>query len=326
MSSFDINKIFSVSASSFDEVSKAVFQYQYQYNPVYKQWVDLVSSQARMEKIPYSMPMLPISFFKTHEIYTGGAKVNKVFESSGTTDVITSRHCIADLQLYERSFVEGFERVYGSIKGWCILALLPAYLEKENSSLVYMADCLIRRTAHSRSNFYLYNYSELAAALSVLEDQGQKTLLLGVSFALLDFVNEFPQQLKHTIVMETGGMKGRGREMTRAELHHTLGVGLGVNVLHGEYGMTELLSQAYSLGGGRYTCPPWMRVMVAKEDDPKEILSEGVGILQIIDLANIYSCSFIATQDIGRVYADGSFEVLGRMDQSDMRGCSLLVV
>ena len=257
---------------------------------------------------------------------SGNFEPEKVFVSSGTSGMITSRHAVKSLDLYEKSFLNGFARFYGEIGEWCVLALLPAYLERENSSLVYMADRLIEASGHEDSGFYLYNYQELSHTIAKLEARGQKTLLLGVTFALLDFSEAFPQQLKHTVVMETGGMKGRGRELTRSELHKVLTLRLGVNEIHAEYGMTELLSQAYSAGNGRYFCPPWMKVYVRSEDDPLAVSAIGTGILQVIDLANIYSCGFIATQDVGTVYADGSFEVLGRMDNSDLRGCSLLIV
>ncbi|WP_439505877.1 LuxE/PaaK family acyltransferase [Sediminibacterium sp.] len=323
---FDINNIFSASESSLDQYCNAVFQLQYEYNKVYRQWVDLINPTNAAFKIPQNIPALPISFFKNHSIVTGEHMVQKVFESSGTTGVITSQHHIVDLSIYEKSFIKGFELQYGAIKDWCILALLPAYLERDHSSLVYMANKMIQMSESKQSGFYLYNYNDLAKTLMSLESAGQKTLLLGVTFALLDFSEQFPIQLNHTVVMETGGMKGRGRELTRLELHKTLSQRFGVKNIHAEYGMTELLSQAYSKGNGRYQSPPWMKVYVRKEDDPFEIFTEGTGLIQIIDLANIYSCSFIATQDIGRVYADGSFEVLGRMDHSDIRGCSLLVV
>lgn len=326
MLAMDINNIFSVSEASFNELSEAVFNHQYQHNKVYKTWVDLIVTQSSKQQIPFSIPMLPISFFKTHKVYSESKAAVKVFESSGTTGAIHSRHYIADLKVYENSFLNGFERVYGSIKDWCILALLPAYLEKNNSSLVYMAEVLIKRTQNAQSNFFLSNFDELAKTLTDLELRGQKTILLGVSFALLDFVKKYPQQLKHTIVMETGGMKGRGRELIKQELYSILQNGFGVLNIHSEYGMTELMSQAYSTGDGRYYCPPWMRVFVVKEDDPLTISKEGIGLLQVMDLANFNSCSFIATQDIGKVYTDGSFEVLGRMDHSDLRGCSLMVV
>lgn len=322
----DINNIFSVNESSFDDLSNAVFQFQYKNNSIYRQWVDLIDPFPSSLKIPQKIPALPISFFKEQRVVTGDWEEQKIFESSGTTGMITSRHYVADLTVYEHSFIKGFESQYGSIQNWCVLALLPAYLERDHSSLVYMADKMIKMSKHVESGFYLYNYDELAAKLSQLEMQGQPTLLLGVTFALLDFAAKFPMQLKHTIVMETGGMKGRGKELTRSALHETLIEQLGAQVIHAEYGMTELLSQAYSKGGGRFYCPPWMKIFIRKEDDPFEIFSEGTGLIQIIDLANIYSCSFIATQDIGKLYADGSFEVLGRMDHADIRGCSLLVL
>ncbi len=312
--------------SSFDDLCNTVFQFQYQYNPIYHKWVDLIDSLPTKRKIPQNIPALPISFFKEQRVTTGNWQEQKVFESSGTTGMVTSRHYLADLAIYEQAFIQGFERQYGSIKNWCVLALLPAYLERENSSLVYMANKMITMSNHTESGFYLYNYAELASKLTELELLGQPTLLLGVTFALLDFSAQFPLQLKHTVVMETGGMKGRGRELTRSELHKTLIGRLGLKNIHAEYGMTELLSQAYSKGMGRYYCPPWMKVFVRKEDDPFELLTEGTGLIQIVDLANIFSCSFIATQDIGKLYEDGSFEVLGRMDHADIRGCSLLVL
>lgn len=322
----DINNIFSVNESSFDDLCNTVFQFQYQYNTVYRKWVDLIDTSPSERKIPQKIPALPISFFKDQQVSTGNWQEQKIFESSGTTGMVTSRHYIRDLAIYEQSFIQGFERIYGSIQNWCVLALLPAYLERENSSLVYMANKMISISSHSDSGFYLYNYDELAKKLEELEMKGQPTLLLGVTFALLDFSAQFPMNLKHTVVMETGGMKGRGRELTREELHKTLKSRLGLHHIHAEYGMTELLSQAYSKGNGRFYCPPWMKVFVRKEDDPFELLLEGTGLIQIIDLSNVFSCSFIATQDIGKVYADGSFEVLGRMDHADMRGCSLLVL
>lgn len=323
---FDINNIFSISDFSLDNYCNAVFKLQYEHNKVYRQWVDLICPDHSNIKIPQNIPALPISFFKSLPVLTGSSQAQKVFESSGTTGMISSRHYVLELSIYEKSFINGFEIEYGAIEEWCVLALLPAYLERENSSLVYMANKMIQMSKCAQSGFYLYNYADLAKTLVELEEKGQKTLLLGVTFALLDFSAQFPMQLNHTVVMETGGMKGRGRELTRLELHETLTSRLGVKAIHAEYGMTELLSQAYSKGNGRYQCPPWMKIYVRKEDDPFEIFTEGTGLIQIIDLANIYSCSFIATQDIGKVYPDGSFEVLGRMDHSDMRGCSLLVI
>ena len=322
----DINNIFLPTALPFDEYCTEVFNFQYQNNAVYREWVDLIHPGLPVQKIPHLIPALPISFFKERSVVAGIFEPEKVFESSGTTGIVTSRHLVKSLDVYERSFMESFQHFYGDIRDWCVLALLPAYLERANSSLVYMADRMIRESNHPNSGFYLYNYAELAQTIQQLEAAGQKTLLLGVTFALLDFSAAFPQQLQHTVVMETGGMKGRGKELTRADLHDILTKRLGVERIHAEYGMTELLSQAFSTGAGRYICPPWMKVYVRSEDDPLSVATTGSGILQIVDLANIYSCSFIATQDVGTVYEDGSFEVLGRMDNSDLRGCSLLVV
>ena len=220
-----------------------------------------------------------------------------------------------------------FEKAYGPVHEYCILALLPAYLERANSSLVLMADEFIKRSSHAQSGFYLYNYPALAETLVMLEEQKQKTLLLGVTFALLDFAEQFPISLKNTIVMETGGMKGRRKEMIREEVHTVLKKAFGGSSIHSEYGMTELLSQAYSKGEGIFECPPWMKILVREEDDPFAVTDRaGRGVINIIDLANIYSCSFISTDDAGQLYADGKFEVLGRIDNSDIRGCSLMAV
>jgi hypothetical protein len=271
------------------------------------------------------IPFLPISFFKTHAVRSGNFIPEAVFESSGTTQTGNSRHEVKELGLYKRSFKAGFEHFYGPVSDWCILGLLPAYLERSNSSLVVMADELIRLSGHPGSGFYLYEHDKLYQVLRDLEHQGQKTLLLGVSFALLDFAENYSLSLKNTIVMETGGMKGRRKETTRPELHEFLTQRLGLGVIHAEYGMTELLSQAYSAGNGLFKAVPWMKTLVRNEDDPFDVREHGAGILNIIDLANIWSCSFIASDDAGKVHCDGSFEVSGRVDNSDIRGCSLLV-
>ncbi len=273
-----------------------------------------------------SIPALPISFFKTQTVVSTDFTPQAVFESSGTTQSQTSRHLVKELSIYERSFLDAFRLFYGEVKDWCILGLLPSYLERQHSSLVYMVNELIGLSTHPHSGFYLDEHEKLAQTLTQLELQGQKTLLIGVTFGLLDFAAAFPQKLYHTVVMETGGMKGRRKELTRAEVHEFLTTGLGIDKVHSEYGMTELLSQAYSTGDGRFICPPWMKVMVRDEEDPLTIRPHGRGILQVIDLANLYSCSFIATEDVGMVYDDGSFEIWGRLDHSDVRGCSQLVV
>lgn len=322
---FDVNNIFSLSVDHFDEVCMDIFRFQYQHNPVYHQWCQLIGKDPSVVKTPEQIPSLPVSFFKQKKVLTGGDAI-QFFESSGTTNTQNSRHWVRDMSLYRQSFIAGFERFYGNPDEWCILALLPAYLERQHSSLVMMAEELIRMTGHPKSGFYLYNHEELDHTLKELEAAGQKTLLLGVTFALLDFATAFPQQLKHTIVMETGGMKGRRKEITRVEVHAFLTQQLGVAQIHSEYGMTELLSQAYSAGEGIFECPPWLRVMVRDEEDPLGTGQMGRGVIQLIDLANVYSCSFIATEDVGRVFEDGRFEVWGRLDHSDIRGCSLMVL
>jgi phenylacetate-coenzyme A ligase PaaK-like adenylate-forming protein len=273
-----------------------------------------------------SIPFLPISFFKTHKVISGNRKIEKIFSSSGTTGNTVSQHLVCDISLYETSFLSAFTMFYGCPSDYAILCLLPAYLEREGSSLIYMAEKLVSLSGQPESGFFLKTKGELLDRLLARELSGKKTLLLGVSFALLDFAEENPMVLNHTILMETGGMKGRKTEMTRMALHQKLEDAFGVPSIHSEYGMTELLSQAYSVCGGRYVCPPWMRVFVREEDDPFVVKDCGAGIICVMDLANVYSCAFIETADVGRIHPDGSFEVLGRMDNSDIRGCSLLVV
>ncbi|MBL0882348.1 MAG: acyl transferase [Chitinophagaceae bacterium] len=302
-----------------------IFRFQYQYNTVYHQWCTLLGRDLSTVKTPEQIPSLPVSFFKQKKVLTGES-APYFFESSGTTQTQNSRHWVRDINLYTQSFTTGFEQFYGSIDEWCILALLPAYLERQHSSLVMMAAELIQMTGHPSSGFYLYNHHELDQTLRALEASGQKTLLLGVTFGLLDFAAAFPQRLTNTVVMETGGMKGRRKEMTRAEVHALLQQQLGVSHIHSEYGMTELLSQAYSKGDGIFECPPWLKVMARDEEDPLGTGQIGKGVLQLIDLANVYSCSFITTEDVGCVFDDGRFEVWGRLDHSDIRGCSLMVL
>ncbi len=303
-----------------------IFRLQAANNPVYASFLEalkidplLVSS---VDKIPY----LPIRFFKTQEVKTGSFEPQAVFESSGTSGMTHSRHLVKDLSLYEKSFTRGFEFFYGPVQDWCIIGLLPSYLERKNSSLVCMTDRLIRLSGHPQSGFYLDQYEVLLSVLKDLEKQGQKTWLIGVSFALLDFAEKFSAGLRNTVIIETGGMKGRGPEMIREELHAIIKRSFGVPAVHSEYGMTELLSQAYSKGGGLFHCPPWMKILLRDEEDPFVVKHTGTGTINVIDLANIHSCSFIATDDAGKLYPDGSFEVLGRVDGSDLRGCSLMLV
>jgi hypothetical protein len=319
-----INNIFSLTNNAFDSLAIEVFQFQYQHNKVYAKWCDLLNDQqSTVDGLP---PFLPISFFKSHTITTTLFEPQQIFESSGTTQTINSRHFVKDITIYEQSFIKAFEQFYGNICEWCIIGLLPSYLERNNSSLVVMVDTLIKLSKHADSGFYLNEFDKLASTLQRLERQQQKVLLMGVTFALLDFAENYPMQLQHTVVMETGGMKGRRKELTREEVHAIITNGLGVKKVHSEYGMTELLSQAYSKGDGRFNCPPWMKVLVRDDEDPLSVKSCGKGGLNVIDLANVYSCSFIATEDVGVVYEDGSFEVWGRLDNSDIRGCSLMVV
>jgi len=320
-----VNNIFD-ETQSFAEKAKQVFQFQYAYNKIYRSWNDILHTDIAHVSTLCDIPFLPISFFKTHKVVCGEFKPQTIFESSGTAQSAISRHLVKDVALYKKSFLKAFELFYGDAKEWCIIGLLPSYLERKNSSLVMMIDELIRQSNDKRSGFYLYEFNKMKDVLTQLEAQDQKTLLIGVTFALLDFARQYPIQLQHTTVMETGGMKGRRKEMTREEIHSILFDNLGIRHVHSEYGMTELLSQAYSKGEGRFYCPPWMKVLVRDEEDPLLIKEYGKGILNIIDLANIYSCSFIATDDVGTVHKDGSFEVHGRMDNSDIRGCSLMAV
>jgi hypothetical protein len=324
---FDVNNIFSLDGDpgSFDKHCLELFRYQYDHNPVYRQWCELTGPDAAAVKTHRDIPALPIAFFKTHTITTGSFVPEMVFESSGTTGANTSRHLVKDTDLYRESFLRCFRMFYGDIRNWCILGLLPAYLERQHSSLVFMVDELVRQSGHRNSGFYLDEYDALSGVLRKLEAQAQPVLLIGVTFGLLDFASTHSQNLRHTVVMETGGMKGRRKELTRAEVHHLLQTGLGIQNIHSEYGMTELLSQAYSAGQGRFRCPPWMKVLVRDEEDPLQVRTIGRGLLQVIDLANVHSCAFIATEDVGTVYEDGSFEVWGRLDNSDIRGCSLLI-
>lgn len=319
-----VNNIFDENLP-FEQKAKAVYEYQYQNNPVYAQWCSIVRKNLSNGSAIENIPFLPISFFKTHKVACGQFEPEYIFESSGTTGSSTSRHYVKQAQLYHKSFIQCFESMYGSVHEYCVIGLLPSYLERKNSSLVVMVNEFIQKSIHPESGFYLYDFEKLHDVLSALESAKQKTLLIGVTFALIDFAEQFPMQLQNTIVMETGGMKGRRKELTRKEVHELLCNRLGLQQVHSEYGMTELLSQAYAGKEGIFHCPPWMKVLVRDEEDPLQIKTEGRGILNIIDLANLYSCSFIATDDVGIIHADGSFEVHGRVDNSDIRGCSLLV-
>lgn len=311
---------------SFKETALQVFQYQAANCAIYKQFINGLKLNPANVKLVEQIPFLPVEFFKAHTVVTSNEPDEAVFTSSGTTGMITSRHHITDVSWYEESFRRAFDLFYGDIKDYTVLALLPSYLEREGSSLIYMAQDLITQSANPGSGFYLYNHQDLYNKLQQQKAAGKPTLLIGVTFALLDFVDNYQVDFPGLIVMETGGMKGRRKEMIREELHNALCAGFGVAAIHSEYGMTELLSQGYSKGEGIFNCPPWMRIITRDTNDPFTLVGAGkTGGVNIIDLANINSCSFIATQDLGKVYANGSFEVIGRFDNSDIRGCNLLI-
>ncbi len=312
---------------TFSAIALEVFRFQAESVPVYREYLDALNVDVAEVKEIGDIPFLPIEFFKSHKVICKGMEPEVVFESSGTTQDKPAQHHVANVSLYKESFLRSFNTCYGSPEDLCILALLPSYLERSGSSLVFMMDQLIKWSAHPDSGFYLDNLEELAGILQKRNNDSQPTLLLGVSFALLDLAEKHPLELwKNITVMETGGMKGRRAEMVRSELHEVLTGAFDVPAIHSEYGMTELLSQAYSSGKGIFSCPAWMDVLIRDPNDPLSQVETGqTGGLNIIDLANLYSCSFIATGDLGKCFDDGSFEVLGRFDHSDIRGCNLLV-
>lgn len=315
-----------INADNFQEIALEIFRYQAQNVLVYKDYIQHLGIDPSEVKQIEDIPFLPIAFFKSHKVFHQKKIEQICFTSSGTSGMSTSKHLVADLSIYEQSFQSAFNLFYGDIEDYCVLALLPSYLEREGSSLIYMADALIKDSGHPSSGFYLHNLEDLAKTLKVLEAQGQKTMLLGVSYALLDLIEKETFDLKHTLVLETGGMKGQRKEMIKEEFYAVLKAGFGVSDIHSEYGMTELLSQAYSAGEGQYRCPPWMKTLIRDVNDPFCLLENGKsGGLNIIDLANVDSCAFIATQDLGKVNSDGSFSILGRFDDSDIRGCNLMV-
>jgi len=322
---FDIEALWNLPTDQFLTKAKALCLFQAQYNPVYKQWIELSNQSIQKIENENAIPFLPITLFKNQDVFIGD-KPTTLFESSGTTQDVVSKHWVADTNIYEKSFQHCFELFYGSPSKYCIIGLLPSYLERKHSSLVYMVDKLIEKSSHPLSGFYLNEFEKLDQVLAHLQANKVNTWFIGVSFALIDFSNAFPQKLSNTIVIETGGMKGRKEEMPKEALHNLLKNNFGVKTIHAEYGMTELLSQAYSLGDGIFRCPPWMKILVGESEDPTALKTKGRGVLHIIDLANIYSCAFIATQDMGEVYEDGSFSIIGRADNSDRRGCSLLVI
>jgi len=312
---------------SFEKTALKVFRFQYDNNVVYREFCGHLGVLKETVKTLQQIPFLPIQFFKSHEVVSSTDAPQAVFTSSGTTGMITSRHLVTDTTLYEESYRKAFSQFYGNIKDYVVLALLPSYLEREGSSLIYMVKDLIALSNNADSGFYLNQYDALTEKLIALDNAGQNVILIGVTYALLDLIEQQQFALKNTIIMETGGMKGRRKEMIREELHAQLCAGFGVSSIHSEYGMTELLSQAYSLGDGIFESPSWMQVLIRDTEDALTYIEDGkTGGINVIDLANINSCSFIATQDLGKKQPNNSFEVLGRFDHSDIRGCNLMVL
>lgn len=320
-------QLFSITSDdNFRQAALRIFKHQAHENAVYRSFIEALKINyqdiTRLEEIPY----LPIELFKSHHIQSGNQEPEITFSSSGTTGVIQSKHPVSDLSIYVDSFRIGFRHFYGNVKDYTILALLPSYLERDGSSLIFMVDDLIKESQNPDSGYFLYNHKELHSILMKLQAENKKTILIGVTYALLDFIESYPLSFPNLIVMETGGMKGKRKEMIREELHELLCRGFGVSEIHSEYGMTELLSQGYSKGEGKFASPPWMKVLIRDVNDPFTLLpAEKTGGINVIDLANIHSCSFIATQDLGKLHLNGYFEILGRFDNSDIRGCNLLV-
>ena len=319
-----INKIFNcTNNATFEKLALEIFDFQMENNPIYSAYAAIILKGEDPTNI-YEIPFLPVEFFKTEQIICQGQVIEEIFLSSGTTGE-QSKHLVSNIELYKSSYQKTFQLFYGDITDYCILALLPSYKEREGSSLIYMVDDLIKKSKHPQSNYYLNNYEELATTLKGLENKKQKTILFGVTYALLDLAEDFPQKLEHTIIMETGGMKGQRKELLKEEIHSILKHSFSTENIHSEYGMTELLSQGYSKGNNIFKTPPWMKILTRDVNDPLSIISNKTGGINVIDLANIYSCPFIATQDLGRTFDDGSFSVLGRFDNSEVRGCNLMV-
>ena len=322
-----INNIFNIKTEqNFNDLAIEVFKFQYENNTTYQQFCKLLNIIPKQVTQIDQIPFLPIAFFKSHPIKTGDFKEEAIFLSSGTTGQNQSKHFVKDLSVYEKSYTKAFEQFYGNVEDYCVLALLPSYLEREGSSLIYMMDDFIKKSNHPKSGFFLKNEAFLIENLQFLTKNSQKTILFGVSFALLELAEKYKIDLSNVVIMETGGMKGRREELTRDELHSIYKNSFNVGSIHSEYGMTELLSQAYSKGEGIFETPAWMKIIIRDVNDPFNILKHGkTGGINVIDLANIHSCSFIATQDLGKQNAKGQFEVLGRFDNSDIRGCNLLI-
>ncbi|MCK9617195.1 MAG: acyltransferase [Lentimicrobiaceae bacterium] len=311
--------------NTFNSVAIEIFRYQYHANSLYRQYVDLLKTDVQHITHYSAIPFLPISIFKSHAVVCGTTLPQQFFISSGTGGT-QSKHYILDVTVYIESFTRGFHYFYGNPEKYCLLALLPSYFERKNSSLVFMVNHLMQLSQHPLNGFYLNEHNQLYEKLVLLNESNQPTLLLGVTFALLDFAaKKYKLHFPTLTLMETGGMKGRRTEPVREEVHQILSNAFGVNAIHSEYGMTEIFSQAYSAQNGQFNCPPWMKVLTRDPHDPLSLLAAGkVGGINIIDLANYNTCSFIASQDLGKVSTDGTFEISGRFDASDIRGCSLL--
>ena len=322
------NAVFNIqNQSDFKTCALQVFRHQFKNNAIYRSFCDLLYIHSSDVKEVEEIPFLPIQFFKSHAVLSSTQAVKETFTSSGTTGSSVSKHMVTDLSWYTKSYTKGFEHFYGPIEEYTVLGLLPNYLERDGSSLIYMVDDFIKKSNNPASGFYLNNLTELSKTLIALDKKGEKVLLIGVTFALLDLIERQQFKLQNTIIMETGGMKGRRKEIIRNELHEILCAGFGVSKIYSEYGMTELLSQGYSSGDGVFDCPPWMKILARDTEDALTMVGTNkTGGLNVIDLANYNSCSFIATQDLGKVDNNGSFEVLGRFDHSDIRGCNLMVM
>ncbi len=322
-----LNKVFDIqSEKEFENICLEIFNYQFENNEVYKSFCKLLGKNPKNVASSIQIPFLPISFFKTNQIISTKKKAKKIFTSSGTTNAVKSKHYVADLKLYETSILKTFKLFYGDPKNYAIIGLLPNYMENKNSSLIYMVNFLMKKSNNSFNKFYLNNYSKLKETLLKLEKNKKKIILFGVSYALLDFVKSYPLKLKYATIIETGGMKGKRKELIKRELHEKLKNGFGVSSINSEYGMTELMSQAYSLNDEKFKFPPWMKIYIRESEDPMTIKTNfKSGGVNVIDLANYNSCSFIATDDLGKIDKNGDFEILGRLDNSDQRGCSLLL-
>ena len=319
------DEIFNInSESEFNNLCMKAFDFQMKNNKIYKEYSNIILKGNEPNSIN-KIPFLPIEFFKTEQIICKGQKIEEIFLSSGTIGE-QSKHLISDIKIYKKSFRKSFRQFYGDISEYCILSLLPNYREREGSSLIFMIDDLIKNSQNPKSSFYLNNYKSLSQTLKELENEGQKSILFGVSNALLDLAGLFPQELKHTIIMETGGTKGNRKEIMKEELHKILKNAFSLNKIHSEYGMTELLSQSYSKGDNIFKSPSWKKILMRDTNDPLTLIGNNkTGGINVIDLANIYSCPFIATQDLGKTFDDGSFSVLGRFTNADVRGCNLLI-